>query len=148
MSFSISLNEEVVRRFDEPVLQGVIELDGHKESFFAPLGFWSRADYIESWRRSLGQAINNRCHAVLVTSMRDPGACNFVFCWVVFIEGDQAYVQNRILFLDELPTPFVPDDINSYVSKRETVNEDGLEISEWKIDVSSVVSFFEVLERK
>ncbi|NGT12866.1 hypothetical protein [Achromobacter insolitus] len=147
MSFSISLNEKIVRRFDEPVLQGEIDLDGYKENFLAPVGFWSRADYLESWKKSLDHAIRDRGHAVLATSMRNPDICNFVFCWVVYMEKEQAYVQNRILFLDELTTPFVPSEINSYISERETVNEDGLEISEWRVDVSSVVSFFEALKK-
>lgn len=145
MSFSIALGEEVLTEFNEPVLKGEIEIDGYTESFFASTEYWSRNEYISSWKKSLKRGLREGDHAVLVTSMRDPEASNFIFYWVIFIEGEQAYIQNRILFLEEMSEPFDPEKISSYVSRRTEFNEDGLEISQWKTDMTSIVDFLNEL---
>jgi len=145
MSFSMKLFEEILERFDESGLYGEIEIDGYKEGFFSPVRFWSRMDYLKSWKKSLDQGLQNRGHAALATSMYDPNSCNFIFCWVIYIEGERAYLQNKILFLDELSVPFVPDDINTHISEREEIDEDGMKISQWSVDVSSIVEFSELL---
>jgi hypothetical protein len=142
VSFSINLENEVLMRFDEPVLRGEVEINGYTENFFSPIAFWSRKEYLNSWKESLRRGLREGGHAVLVTSMREPEASNFIFYWIVFIEGEQAYIQNRILFLDEISGSFDPDKINSYVSQRAEFNEDGLKISQWKVGVSSIVDFY------
>jgi len=145
MSFSIGLSNEVIEEFDEPVLRGEIEINGYRESFFAPIDFWSKSDYLKSWKKSLIQGLENCGHAVLLTSMRDPNFCNFAFYWVIYIEGDDAYIQNGVFFMERLPSPFMTDEINSYVSEREEVDEDGFSISQWKVDKKSVVDFLYTL---
>ncbi|MGY6269025.1 hypothetical protein ACXIUT_04985 [Achromobacter denitrificans] len=118
MAFGISLKDQLLTKFDEVVLLGEVEIDGYKESFFAPVEYWSRADYLRSWKRALAEGFRDGAHAVLVTSMRNSLSCNFVFYWVVFLEGDKAYIQNGVIFIDELSEPFAPHKINSYVSAR------------------------------
>lgn len=145
MSFRIDLKDGVFREFDEVVLHGEIEIDGYKESFFAPVGYWSREDYLRSWKQSLAEGLRDSGHAVLVTSMRDPSSCNFIFYWVIFLEGNEAYIQNGVFFLEELPAPFMPDKINSYIPTRKEINEDGREISQWKIGMFSIINFFNEL---
>lgn len=39
MSFSVTLESEISREFDEPVLFGEVEIDGYMETFFAPTEF-------------------------------------------------------------------------------------------------------------
>ncbi|WP_140419990.1 hypothetical protein [Achromobacter denitrificans] len=145
MSFGISLKGEVLKEFDETVLRGEVEIDGYKESFFAPVGYWSKDDYLRSWKQSLAEGLQNGRHSALLTSMRDPGVSNFLFYWVVFIEGEDAYIQNSVLFLDELSVPFVPDNVNIYIPERAEINEDGMIISQWKVGVSSIVDFYHTL---
>lgn len=145
MSFSISLENEVLMKFDESVLCGEVEINGYTEKFFAPTEFWSKNDYLTSWKKSLEQGLQGGGHAVLATSMRNPETCNFIFYWVVYMEGVQAYIQNGVIFLEEYPHPFVPENINSYVSGREEVDEDGHVISQWKVDSISIVNFFNKL---
>ncbi|MNL40246.1 hypothetical protein D3C87_1625820 [compost metagenome] len=145
MSFGISLRKDVIKEFDESVLHGEVHIDGYVESFFAPVGFWSREDYLNSWKKSLEQGLREGGRAVLATSMRDPSVCNFIFYWVVYLEGHEAFIQNGVMFLDELPLLFVPEKINSYVSNRQEINEDGVTLSQWKVDLSSAVEFLERL---
>ena len=145
MSFSISLGEDVLIEFNGPVLQGEIKIGGYVENFFVPTEYWSRKEYLNSWKNSLRQGLREGSHAVLLTSMRDPQVSDFIFYWVVFIEGDQAYIQNRILFFEEISQPFDPEKINSYVSRRAEFNEDGIEISQWMVGVASIVDFLKEL---
>ncbi|WP_434645514.1 hypothetical protein [Achromobacter piechaudii] len=145
MSFSISLGEDVLMEFNEPVLRGEIKIDGYVENFFVPTEYWSRKEYLNSWKNSLRQGLREGSHAVLLTSMRDPQVSDFIFYWVIFIEGDQAYIQNRIFFLEEISQPFDPEKINSYVSGRAEFNEDGIEISQWTVGVASIVDFLKEL---
>ncbi|QVQ28280.1 hypothetical protein [Achromobacter deleyi] len=145
MSFSIRLEGKVLREFDEWVLPGEVEIDGYTETFLAPAEFWSREDYLKSWKRSLAQGLQGGGRAVLLTSMRDPGVCNFLFYWVIFLEGDFAYIQNGVFFREELPGPFDPNGINGFVSDRQEINEDGVAISQWKVDLSSVIDFYNSL---
>lgn len=145
MSFRITLGKEVLTEFDGPVLQGEIEIDGYTENFFVPTEYWSRNEYLSSWKKSLLQGLRGGGHAVLVTSMRDPEISNFIFCWIIFMEGEQAYIQNRVLFIEEMSKPFDPEKINSYVSRRTEINEDGLEISQWNVDKTSIVDFLNEL---
>ncbi len=142
MSFGIRLEDQVLTRFDESVLCGEIEINGYIEDFFAPTEFWSKEDYLRSWKKSLEQGLQGGGHAVLVTAMRNPEICNFIFYWVVYLEGEQAYIQNGVLFIEDIYKPFVPENINSYVSRREEIDEDGNVISQWKVDSVSVVDFF------
>ncbi len=145
MSFRISLSDEVIEEFDELVLRGEIEINGYRESFFAPVDFWSKLDYVNSWKKSLIQGLQTCGHAVLLTSMRDPKFCNFAFYWVVYIEGEDAYIQNGVFFMERLPSPFVMDEINSYISERQEIDEDGFSISQWKVNKKSVVDFLSKL---
>lgn len=145
MSFSMNLSHEVLTRFDEAGLLGEIEINGYKENFFSPVRFWSRMDYLRSWKKSLDQRLRDRGHAALATSMYDPDSCNFVFCWVIYIEGEQAHIQNNALLLNELPVPFVPEDINLHVSARKEINDDGMKISQWNVDTASIAKFSEIL---
>ncbi|MBD9383653.1 hypothetical protein IB257_20330 [Achromobacter sp. ACM03] len=145
MSFSMDLSHEVLTRFDEEGLLGEIEINGYKENFFSPVRFWSRMDYLKSWKKSLDQGLQSHGHAALATSMYDPNSSNFVFCWVIYIESEQAYIQNHVIFLNELSVPFVPEDINLHIYPREEISEDGMKISQWSVDTASVAQFSEML---
>jgi hypothetical protein len=73
--------------------------------------------------------------------MRDPAAAHFPLWWVMHRAGDTLFVQNQILFLDNLSPPFNPNDPFSSISGRRTINEGGEEISEWTVSIKDVESF-------
>lgn len=89
--------------------------------------------------------MRTRRHSALITSMRDPLNMNFVFLWVLFYEGEKVFVQNQIIFLDEIGGEFNPDKVNGYVGSRIEFNEDGQRISGWVVSLSEVVACFEGL---
>jgi len=145
MSFGIFLHCEISREFDQSVLLGKIKIDNYSEDFFASAEFWRREDYLESWKRSLAEGLQGGGRCALIASINDPVSSNFLFYWVIYLEGDVAYVQNGVLFINELPVTFDPSAINGYVPARAEVNEEGVAISQWNIDRKSVMDFFNSL---
>ncbi len=69
--------------------------------------------------------------------------------WIMYREGDDVYVQNRLLFMDNLSSPFLEENLYSYIKSRETVNEDGCEIiSEWQTNISEIQKWLQSQELK
>ncbi|NHX02168.1 hypothetical protein [Pseudomonas koreensis] len=148
MSFEILLEKEPSEHFGVQALRGLIRLGDQEESFFAPISFWGRQEYLSSWYSSLSRGLERRQHSVLVTSMLDPELANFLMVWVLYFVGESVHIQNNVVFLDDVVLGFNGDDVNTYVGEREVVNEDGDKISEWVVPLSEVLSFKEKLKRE
>lgn len=128
----------------ECVLPASIVIDDFSEMMNIPLSYWNINDYKDSWRGSLKEGLENKKHATLAVSMYEPENMNFIFTWVLYFSGDDVFVQNSVLFLDECPG-FTPETINNFTKLRTTHNEDGMKISEWKTDLNSVLAFYNTL---
>ncbi|MDN5385716.1 hypothetical protein QEP66_27245 [Streptomyces sp. LB8] len=106
------------------------------------LSFWSVSEYRRSWIHALnrldGQESVDSC---LVTSITDPASSNFIFCWPIYRRGEEVFVQNSLIFLDEICGQFNVEEPWLHIGPRCTVNEDGARISEWKTDISEVRRF-------
>ena len=97
-----------------------------------PLGFWGEADYRASWRRAFEVLEGDpRAVACLMTSMTDPATSNFLICWPMYREGEDVYVQNAIVLLDEIEGPFDPGAPWGSLEPRQEMDDDGNRISEW-----------------
>ncbi|MEV2251109.1 hypothetical protein AB0I94_11095 [Streptomyces sp. NPDC050147] len=124
---------------------GRISVGDFEESFAMDLSYWSVTDYQESWMSALavldGGTDSTSC---LISSITDPANSNFVFCWPIYREGDDVYVQNSIIFLEELTGDFIPKEPWRSVEPRSTVDEDGNNISEWKTSMGAVREFLSV----
>ncbi|MGY2262200.1 hypothetical protein [Pseudomonas sp. SDO55104_S430] len=142
MRFNISLNDEEIKQSGENVLEGFIELSGSVERFYAPASYWKKEQYVKSWRQSFDEGYANKSHSALIVSMRDPLAANFIFAWVLYFEVGKVFVQNKVLFMDEIDSVFDSERVNDYFGGRETINEEGVKISEWEIALEDVVNFF------
>lgn len=79
----------------------------------------------------------------LISSITDPETANFIFCWPIYREGEDVYVQNPIIFLDDPEEHFDPQEPWRYVEARSLVDEDGNQISEWTTNISQVRRFRE-----
>jgi len=73
--------------------------------------------------------------------MSDPKVTNFVRVWPLYRIGEVVYVQNRILFLDQIGDQFDPAAPWGGLGPRTTVNEDGDQISEWSIISADIEEF-------
>jgi CdiI N-terminal domain len=122
---------------------GRIVIGDFTETFMVPLGFWDESDYRHSWRRAF-EVLNENSHSTscLMTSMTDPGNSNFLACWPMYREGEDVYIQNAIIFLDEIKGSF---DLNApwgFIEPRHGIDEDGNKISEWITSMDSLREFF------
>lgn len=123
---------------------GRITIDSFTETFEMSLGLWSEADYRESWLHAF-KILSERDHSTscLMTSMTDPATGDFLMCWPLYRNGEVVHVQNSLILLDELESPFDVAEPWASVRPRETVNEDGQEISEWQTSMEALARFFE-----
>lgn len=142
--FGIFPESKLIKENGELVVPSSIIIDNFTERLHIPISYWSLGDYKRSWVSSLAQGIDNKKHSALAVSMYEPGFTNFIFAWVVYYHGDVAYIQNKIIFLDECQN-FTPDTINDFIGERETHNEDGMRISEWATDLNSIITFLATL---
>lgn len=143
--FGIFPKDKPVDIEGECVLPASIIIDEFSEMMNIPLSYWNINDYKDSWRSSLEEGLATKKHATLAVSMYEPENTNFIFTWVLYFSGDDVFVQNSILFLDECPG-FTPETINSFTGPRTTHNEDGMKISEWNTDLKSVLDFYHSLK--
>jgi len=63
-----------------------------------------------------------------------------LFWWPLYRINDQVFVQNHILFFDQLDVPFDPTNPYESVRPRTTI-EDGQEVSEWRVTIEDLQSF-------
>jgi len=122
---------------------GRIVIGDFAETFVVPVGFWGESDYRASWRRAF-EVLETGPRAVscLMTSMTDPATSNFLTCWPMYREGEDVYVQNAIVFLDEIEGPFDPEAPWGSLEPRQGTDDDGNRISEWATSMGSLREFF------
>lgn len=119
---------------------GRVTVGEFEERFPMSLTYWGARQYEGSWARSMRVLVEGAddARSCLVSSITDPVNSNFVFCWPLYRSGSTVYVQNSIIFLDELEEEFSPDEPWRFVEARSTVDEDGQEISEWQTTIAAV----------
>jgi hypothetical protein len=77
------------------------------------------SDYYRSWRQAFEVLnANPRSTSCLMTSMTDPSSSNFLVCWPMYGEDENVYIQNAIIFLDEIEGAFDPAAPWGYVGPR------------------------------
>jgi hypothetical protein len=126
---------------DPMVAIGKLRLRDHDEYFESVLGFWGADDYERSWSVGLRRVLAGETTSCLATSVTNPPTANFVEVWPLYREGNDVYVQNCLIFLDQLSHEFDADAPWESVSPRETVDEDGQVISEWKVNLTDIREF-------
>jgi hypothetical protein len=122
---------------------GKIIIGDFTEAFSIPLGFWGVSDYRHSWQQAF-EVLNGNLHSTscLMTSMTDPRQSNFLVCWPMYREGEDVYIQNAIIFLDEIEQAFDPAAPWGSVGPRRGIDEDGNRVSEWITSMDSLREFF------
>ncbi|CFB70694.1 hypothetical protein ACOHX9_000052 [Yersinia enterocolitica] len=143
--FGIFQKGQPICENDEMVLPASIIIDEFTEPLYIPLSYWSFENYQKSWLSSIEEGLQNKKHSALAVSMYEPDYTNFIFIWVLYYSGNEVFVQNNILFLDEC-SGFTPESINDFIEPRTTYNEDEMKISEWSTDLKSVIDFYNSLK--
>jgi len=121
---------------------GRITVDSFSEVFESPLCFWRKEQYEEQWRAAIARLMPCKsARTALLTAMYDPPTANFLTWWPVYREGTRVFVQNQLLFLDQLAVPFDIANISTIVQPRQTSDPDGRNISEWSCDLFDLNEF-------
>ncbi len=120
---------------------GQITLGRFTERFESPLHYWDRGNYEQQWYSAASRVLSDSKRVALVTAMYDPAIANFLMWWAIYREENYAFFQNQLFFLDKLTIPFDIARIDELVRPRQTVNEDGRQISEWSVPLEELESF-------
>jgi hypothetical protein len=127
--------------------EGVIRIGGFSEAFEASLVYWTEDDYLQQWQQALARLFAGYEHTCLISSIDDPKQARFLIWWPIYRVGDRVYIQNHLLFFDQLAGGFNEADIYRHVGPRETLDERGNEVSEWSVSLQSVRVFYDALVR-
>ena len=123
---------------------GRITVGEFAETFRMDLSFWSVSDYRRSWKRALQVLVDDEAAiSCLISSITDPENSNFVFCWPLYRSGEDVYVQNSVVFLDELDSRFDPEEPWHFMRPRCAIDDDGNRISEWSTGMTELRLFLE-----
>lgn len=143
--FGIFPEKKSIEREGERVLPASIIIDQFEEKLYIPISYWDIDSYKAQWRESLSEGLKNRKHSGLAVTMYAADQTSFIFIWVAYFKGNDVFIQNSVLFMDDCPS-FSPSKINEFIEPRMTHDEDGEKISEWRTDLASIITFFESLK--
>lgn len=138
MNFSIYFLELKTEEVAENLQLGEIRINDYCESFQASLSYWNQSDYMQHWKEALLRICNGEDKSALITSMYDPTSASFISWWPLYLEQDVIYIQNQLLFLEQLDKPFFESKLYDYVDSREIFDEDFQKISEWHVHISDI----------
>ncbi len=145
MPFSIDFQEEpLLYPYEDrttPAASGLLVLGNTKEHFIASLYQWSKEDYQRQWRHAVEVLLDGKDRAALITEYLGPEIATHLVWWPMYLAGDRVFVQDQLLFYNQLPRAFSVENAFSFVRDRETKNTEGKTISEWSVSLSDVEAF-------
>jgi CdiI N-terminal domain len=143
MAFSIGLIPDPIPDLDPEVIAslGVIQIGSFQERFIASLMYWSADDYKRHWKQAIERILHSSDVSCLITSMIDPTTGNHIFWWPMYRVNEHVFIQNHILFFDQLQSPFDERNPFSSITERQTIDEDGNRISEWSVQINELEEF-------
>ncbi|PSH19660.1 hypothetical protein B7R74_12860, partial [Yersinia pseudotuberculosis] len=135
--FGIFTEDKSIRSvFEETVLPAKIVIGDFNEGMQIPLTYWSIEQYRKSWLDALKQGLENGDHSVLAVSMYNPETVNFIFTWVIYYNGNNVVIQNKIIFAEEIQN-FSIHELNEYAGEYDAYSE-GEKVSEWYITLKEI----------
>jgi hypothetical protein len=145
MSFSISfLDEPLEYPFDDkttPAAPGRLVLGEEQEFFQSSLFQWSKEDYEAQWRYAIKTLLDGGEKAALIVEYVSPEFATQLEWWPMYRQVNSVYIQDHLLFYDQLSVPFSLNNAFSRLKDRETKDADGQSISEWCVSLSDVKKF-------
>ncbi|MGF1751124.1 hypothetical protein [Vibrio cionasavignyae] len=143
---NLNLGAQKIEPDGEQVLDGQLIIGDFSEGFHASTSYWDRKKYLSQWVKGLEVILKGGNKSAFITTMYDPTTANFIFWWVMYLVGNDVYIQNHVLFMDELGEPFNESDFVKFVPERETFTEYGEPISEWKVSIDDIRRALETIE--
>lgn len=146
--FDISLTDELIAGLDpgETAVFGIISIGDFVENIYVGLTSWSRGQYEQQWRMAVARIVAGADRSPLIVSYVEPPLANSVMLWPIYRDGETVYIQNRLLFLDQLSEPFSADRPWDFLTDRKTISANGDRISEWTTNVDSLREFLRKID--
>jgi hypothetical protein len=148
MPFSISfLDEPLIYEADDPTYvaaAGKLIIGDWEEIFVSSLHLWSKEDYKAQWLHAIRLLLKENEKAALIVEYLGPDAGR-LWWWLMYKIESSVFLQEQILFFDQLKEPFSLEKAFSFIRDRRTTNEDGQKISEWNVSLSEVEKFAQIL---
>lgn len=148
MAFSISfLDEPIVREYNhethewESGAMGLLVLGDWKESFLSTLFEWNKQDYEAQWLHAIRKLLNGKTKVPLIVEYIDPSRASKLIWWPMYRVEDTVYIQNHILWYEQLAEPFSIGNAGLSLRDRQTHSEDGQLISEWSVSLAEIEKF-------
>lgn len=119
------------------VANGYINMNGEMENIDVDLSFWGKDDYVSQWESALDQLVRGQNKTALITSLSDLETANFIIVWPMYRVDNIVYIQNQLLFLDDIRDKFSVEKIYDFISEREPDEE----VSEWTVTIEDLQEF-------
>lgn len=147
MAFSIRFEKKpLCYPYDDeitPAASGLLVLGVGRETFLASLFQWRAQDYERQWAQAIAALLKGKKKAALITTYGSPEVATHLEWWPMYLVGNTVYFQNQLLFYHQLPRRFSIESSFSFLGDRNTVNEEGKKISEWRVPLTEVEAFAE-----
>ncbi len=117
------------------------------EHFIAWLGFWTRENYENQWSEGLDRVLAG-LSSCLITNMNRPDCAREEYimrAWLLYPAGESAVIHEKLFFADQLETGFCVTQPYQHVPNRQSLSDDGDEISEWRIEIAAIRRFLNAL---
>jgi len=142
MEFSIAFDAPAQDSQDDSPFLGLIIFDETKEWFHSANSFWDRQQYQTHWMQAVKRLLDGHQKSALITDITTVSEEDYLVWWPMWNVKGQIHIQNQLLFLSELGTPFDISRYYDFVGERETVSEDGDLLSEWTTTMDALSHFW------
>jgi hypothetical protein len=151
MAFDIAIDSraKVSRAIDKrpPFVTGNLIIGNESEIIEIPLDFWSISEYMEQWIEAIIRLMRMP-NSVLVLGMSDPSdPKHALYLWPMYRVKKLVYIQNKFVDYNDIPKPFLLQDIYNSVGDRKQYDDDGNLISEWCTTTDEIKEFLAVTKR-
>ena len=122
--------------------RGFIRVGDFREQFVLTLNYWSIQDYQLHWRDALQRLVNGAPAMGLMTWMNAPDSPGHFRAWILYREGELAYVQDQLYPWPDIQPKFDDEQLVE-IGQRQTHTEEGERISEWSLPMTAVAAFLQ-----
>jgi hypothetical protein len=141
--FDVRLSTDTLDEVDEAQgLWGRIQIGSFTEDFIAYLCDWAPEQYRRQWLEAADRLVNGESKSAFVTTFVSPRNGGHLVWWPCYRIGETVYLQNQLLFYQQISSPFAIEALYEYVSDRKTASDDdGTPISEWAVPLNWIHDF-------
>ncbi len=147
--FDIYFTAEHVSETESNVdaVYGKLCIGEYSETFVASLLNWNSVNYEQHWENALERVAFEKDSA-LITSYLTADQAEFLVWWPLYVDGDHVHVQNELLIYSQLSKPFSIEHPWNSLRSRQTIDSEGLVISEWTTTVQQLQECLDRLRQR